>query len=96
MRRLSDPGRRIFHWEHVLPRAQMLDLLLAQLAPNVRSVHEVVSRARIAWILKSEDSMLSARGFRSRRSNPYQCYRDCNIELLGTSDDDEAPWLDAS
>lgn len=76
-----DPGRKTFHFEHVLPVNALRELCVGAGSPE--AVHALLrSRLRVAWILKSEDAELTRLGFRSRRSDPEAAYREAGIKLL--------------
>lgn len=74
-----DPGRAIFHREHVIPvktiRARCLD------AESARPIVDALKSAEVAWILKSEDRRLTQLGLRSNRPDPADAYRKAGIIL---------------
>jgi hypothetical protein len=74
-----DPGRRIFHWEHVHTVSSIRSLCLE--ASSATQVEEHLDKVRVAWILKVEDLTLTALGFRSRRSDADEAYRAAGIVL---------------
>lgn len=75
-----DPGRLIFHCEHVVPIRS-----LREACRKATSAAEIVdaldSRTRIAWILKEEDRGLTGAGFAFLRDDPDAAYRQVGIEL---------------
>ena len=75
-----DPGRTVFHLEHVVPVQSLRTSCLS--AADVDGVLRVLQAAQVAWILKSEDRELTRLGFRARRSSPEQAYEAAGIELL--------------
>lgn len=68
-RRMKDPGRKIFHWEHTLPVSDLKAELLALQAPDVPAVLAVLTKSEVAWILKTENERLNAAKLRTRRRN---------------------------
>jgi hypothetical protein len=76
-----DPKRRIFHFEHVLPVSAIRNR-----CEEIRTEEGIYGllriRLRVAWILKSEDVKLTGLGFRSKRSDPDEAYREAKIQLL--------------
>ena len=75
-----DAGRRVFHFEHFVPVLSVRNACLK--ARSKAAVLDVLkSQLRVAWILKSEDRMLTRLGYRSQRSNPSLAYRAANIKL---------------
>jgi hypothetical protein len=76
-----DPGRRTFHFEHVLPVNALRELCVkVQTAEAIDAL--LRRRLRVAWILKSEDAKLTELGFRSKREDPDSAYREAGIQLL--------------
>lgn len=76
-----DKGRHVFQFEHVCPVYEVRAYCIA-----ARSVEEVVdvlrTQLRVAWVLKSEDRILSQLGYRSHRPDPDAAYREAGIELI--------------
>lgn len=78
---MKDPERKIFHWEHVYPVSSMVKDLLKLEDLSIEAVSDIAAKADIAWILKSEDKLLSKHGFRSKRpANPWDAYIQAGIE----------------
>ncbi|PSC05937.1 hypothetical protein SLNSH_06050 [Alsobacter soli] len=75
---MKDPERAIYHWEHVVPAADIVKALLALEAPTVAQIAEILKTAQIAWILKHEDRKLVP----SNRPDPEAIYRAAGIELM--------------
>lgn len=76
-----DPGRRIFHMEHVVPVADIRKSCCSATSPE--EVLEILKKQiLIAWILKEEDRRLTRLGFRSNRPDPFAAYHAAGIELL--------------
>jgi hypothetical protein len=75
----QDRGREVFHLEHKMPVALMRDHVLK--ARSVKEVAATLKSASIAWILKRENSRLEELGFRSRRDDPDDAYRQADIKL---------------
>lgn len=76
-----DPGRKIFHLEHVIPVLEIRKS--CYLAASRQDVLEILkSRILIAWILKEEDRCLNRLGLRSNRPDPEAAYRAAGIELV--------------
>lgn len=81
--RMGDPGRQIFHWEHVLPVAEVKRRLLDPSIQTVEQVLAIIKFVDIAWILKDEDLALTAKGFSHRRpDNPWDAYSSANIAMV--------------
>lgn len=75
-----DPGREIFHNEHVVPVNMLRDACLA--AATEEDIAEVLTtRVRIAWILKTEDRVLNNNGHRVKRDDPDGAYAQAGIVL---------------
>jgi hypothetical protein len=74
-----DPGRRIFHWEHVHTVSSISSLCLE--ASSATQIEEHLEKVRVAWILKAEDLRLTALGFRSSRPDADAAYRAAGIVL---------------
>ena len=75
---MRDPGRAIFHWEHIIPTSDMVNSILALDEPTIASIGDVLIKAQVAWITKEEDKRLPV----SRRADPAQCYADAGARLL--------------
>lgn len=75
-----DPGRRVFHLEHVVPVAEVRARVL--LADTVVGIRAALAELKVAWILKTEDAELERLGYRSRRDDPESAYREAGIELI--------------
>ena len=76
-----DPGREIFHFEHMTPVSAVREAcLIAVSADEVAVV--LASRIRVAWILKDEDLRLTKNGHRSKRPDPETAYREAGIDLI--------------
>jgi hypothetical protein len=75
-----DPGRQVFHYEHVATVADIVEAVLA--AGSVeQAADELAQRVRVAWILKEEDARLSKFGYRHRRPDPDAAYAEAGIEM---------------
>ncbi|WP_323751453.1 hypothetical protein [Marinobacter sp.] len=75
-----DPGRKIFHLEHVQPVSAIRAMCLE--CDTEKEVHYTLqSHLRVAWILKKEDAELSRLGYRSKRKDPDAAYAHANIRL---------------
>lgn len=75
-----DPGRRVFHCEHVVPIRSLREACRAARSPD-EIVDVLDQQVRIAWILKEEDRRLTAAGFAFHRADPEAAYRQVGIEL---------------
>jgi hypothetical protein len=83
-----DRGRKIFHWEHFVPVADIRTKCIDSCSES--EILEILkSRLCVVWILKSEDEELRRLGYRSIRPDPETAYREAKIELiqLGLSSD---------
>jgi hypothetical protein len=82
-----DRGRAIFHFEHMVPVKAIRSACL-----NCKSVDEVLGvlgRARVVWILKSENDELDRLGLRSDRSDPVAAYDQAGIVVVESPVDRE-------
>ncbi|WP_437985431.1 hypothetical protein [Sorangium sp. So ce117] len=87
-RGMKDNGRTIFHWEHYTTVDEMArEVHLLGENPTPHDVLTVLRRAKIVWILKSENVELDKSGVRSRRMDPVAAYKDARIELMHDWDD---------
>ena len=78
-----DPGRKIFHWEHVTTISSIRKM--CEEAESEEKIRNILrTRFRIAWILKREDQELKDRGYQSER--PDDAYHRAKIELLPSQD----------
>lgn len=75
--KMKDPTRTIFHWEHVYPVKNIVQGLLRLEAPSSNDIATVLRKAKIAWILKSENSRLE----HHKRDDPDQDYAQAGILL---------------
>jgi hypothetical protein len=79
---MGDKGRRVFHWEHVLPVSEMKRRLLAISEPDINEIVYILKSADVAWILKEEDADLTRLKLSQRRDgNPWDAYRKAGIEM---------------
>lgn len=62
-----DPGRKVFHLEHVIPISS-IQKACVQAEAEEAILDILKTRLRIAWILKREDKELTRLGYRSKRS----------------------------
>lgn len=74
-----DPGRQVFHREHVIPVKSIRDRCLV--AESANQIIDALKSAKVAWILKSEDRKLNQLGFRTNRPDPADAYRKAGIIL---------------
>jgi hypothetical protein len=75
-----DPGRKQFHFEHVVPVGVLRERCKA--CANAEAIGAVLAtEIRIAWILKEEDAVLTQLGFRSKRPDPDAAYEAAGIKL---------------
>lgn len=84
--KMGDVGRKIFHWEHMLPVAEMKRQLIALNPPTTEAIHSILTQANVAWILKEEDQTLTRLNLAHRRPDgPLVAYEKANIKLLSFS-----------
>jgi hypothetical protein len=76
-----DPGRKIFHYEHMVTVADIIDAVL-QADDEESATDALACRIRVAWILKEEDARLTDLGYRHRRPDPDAAYAHAGIKLL--------------
>lgn len=80
--RMKDPGRKIFHFEHLVPVSDLVTQLIDLKPPTSVAIACVLRKANVAWILKSEDERLNRAGLRSRRkAGGFSAYRQVSIKL---------------
>lgn len=79
VRKMKDPDRSIFHWEHFVPVSVLRRRLVALPEPTAESIMSVLARAEIAWILKEENAKLTQLGFGSEREDPIAAYLEAKI-----------------
>lgn len=77
-RRMNDPRRKIFHWEHVTRVADIADAILALKPPTAPEIETIISGIVVAWILKTEDDLLPP----GVRADPLEIYRSVGIDLI--------------
>ncbi len=75
-----DPGRRVFHLEHVVPVEAVRAGAVS--AANVDAIIRVLHSLKIAWILKEEDATLTRLGYGTRRPDPVSAYAHAEIVLI--------------
>lgn len=76
-----DKGREIFHFEHINPVVIIREACIGTSSPTA-ILEILLTRLRIAWILKEEDYKLTKLGYRSNRQYAEAAYREANIDLL--------------
>jgi hypothetical protein len=79
-KKMKDPDRSIFHWEHYTPVANIVDGLLQIETLSLEAIAGILKTARIVWILKEENVRLSHRS----RKDPALDYRNASIDLLSS------------
>ena len=80
--RMKDPGRKVFHWEHMVPVSDLQAELRKLQTPDLPSVGAVLSKAQVAWILKSENERLDKAKLRYGRANGgLAAYKQVGIRL---------------
>jgi hypothetical protein len=77
-KRMNDPERKIFQWDHYTPVSNIVRELIEIITPTVEAVAEVLKTARVAWILKEEDAKLSHKS----RKDPAADYAPGGIRLV--------------
>jgi hypothetical protein len=74
-----DPGRKQFHFEHMVPVSVVRDR--CKMCSTPKEVLAVLAKElRIAWILKEEDGRLTRLGCRSKRPDPEAAYKAAGIK----------------
>ena len=76
-----DVGRKVFHFEHVVPVSAIRKACLDQ-SSEIAVLAVLKSRLRVGWILKSEDAELTRLGHRSNRPDPEAAYCNAGIRLM--------------
>lgn len=75
-----DPGRGIFHYEHM----ETISTIIAK-ARATESVEEIIAllcTSRVAWITKGENDELARLGYSSKRDDPAAAYAEAGIHLM--------------
>ena len=78
--KMQDKGRKIFHYEHIKPCAQILNEILALENFVVEKIIFILKTSDIAWILKEEKVTLDKK-YKSYRPAPYECLHEVGIQL---------------
>jgi hypothetical protein len=76
-RKMGDPGRKLFHFEHDPPVSQIIEKLIALSTPDRKTVEEILASQRLTWITKDENKRLNTQGFRKHR--PANAYAQVGI-----------------
>jgi hypothetical protein len=76
-----DKARRIFHWEHMVP-VKILRKACFEAGSEAEVLDVLLTKPRVVWLLKTEDSELTRLGFRTVREDPEAAYRAARIELI--------------
>ncbi|ACT58244.1 hypothetical protein [Hirschia baltica] len=79
--KMKDPKRKIFHFEHIKPCAQIRDEILALEKPKVSEIVSILKTSDVAWILKEEQKLIDKK-YRNHRPDPYRCLSKSGINLL--------------
>tara|TARA_B100002019_G_scaffold57003_1_gene48984 strand:+ start:821 stop:1276 length:456 start_codon:yes stop_codon:yes gene_type:complete len=72
-----DKGRLIYHLEHKTTISDIIDLIL-----QGEDVSDVVNKIEFGWILKEEDKVLNEKGYRSKRLEHNEAYKECGIDIV--------------
>jgi hypothetical protein len=76
-----DPGRAVFHYEHMQPIVAIRIALGTAASPE--DVIETIRRdLRLAWITKAENLRLTSLGYNSVRPDPDAAYAEAGITLM--------------
>ncbi|WP_158020980.1 hypothetical protein [Methylorubrum extorquens] len=73
---------KVFHWEHTQPVGELVRRMHALHNPTAASIEAILKEAGVAWILKEEDDRLTRAGFRTKRADWRECYKQVGIDLL--------------
>lgn len=79
--RMKDPGRKLFHFEHITPMNNIVESILESNCETAIKSH--IMKIKIAWILKEEDRLLTkgiGGSWKSKR--PSDAYMRLNIQLI--------------
>jgi hypothetical protein len=77
------PGGRSnskLHWEHWKPAVDIRSELLSLDEPTTENVKDILSQAKICWVLLDENKLLDKRGQRKSRKDPAESYKIAEIE----------------
>jgi hypothetical protein len=82
VRKLKDPGRKKFHFEHFVTIKSLVDQVVRLRNKPVNDIAALLLSADIAWITKLEDKKLTKNKFCSKRPNPRAAYETCGIKFV--------------
>lgn len=82
VRKLKDPGRKKFHFEHFVTVKDLTDQVIRFRNQSVNEIAALLLSADIAWITKCEDKKLTKNKFGSHRPNPQTAYNACGIKFV--------------
>ncbi|WP_243372265.1 hypothetical protein [Microvirga solisilvae] len=74
--KMMDPKREIFHWEHVVQVSDIVNAITQLHDPHREAIAYELKKAKIAWILKSENKKLI------HKVRPIDAYERAGIDLL--------------
>jgi hypothetical protein len=69
---LKDPGRKIFHAEHLIPVLQLGTQLLNILNPTKELIKKEFKKEHIAWLTKCESTKIDKTEYGKNRKNPIR------------------------
>lgn len=76
-----DPGRMLFHYEHMQPIVAIRTALNAATSPE-EVIETIRHELRLAWITKEENFQLATLGYNSIRPDPDAAYAEAGIVLI--------------
>jgi hypothetical protein len=79
-KRMRDPGRRTYAYDHYVPVSELHRALDALEEPTEAQVNAILSQASVVWLLREENKRLD-KTHRSRRPDPRAAYAATGIRL---------------
>jgi disulfide oxidoreductase YuzD len=87
--KMNDPGRKIFHDEHMYPVKQLTEELLNLHDVTLENVKSILKKSALAWITKEENKKLdeftddeTGLSAKSYRTDPFEIYKKIGRELV--------------
>jgi len=87
--KMNDPGRKIFHDEHLYPVDQLANELLNLQDVSIENVKKILKKSALAWITKEEMKKLdngideeTGLSTKSYRTDPFKVCKNIGIEIV--------------
>ena len=78
----DEKGKSLLLWEHTTPLAEYFESLIT--CGSEQEINEVVENySGVCWLMRHEDNVLNASGFRSKRPGGWEeVYESCGIKII--------------